>query len=115
MKLNLVVIKATDLTASVEFYKSLGMMFIEEQHGNGPVHYSCDVDGIIFEIYPGNNENEQRNVRLGFQVEELDELVARLETSGIQIQSHPKESPWGKRAIIVDPDGNRVELMEGEF
>lgn len=113
VKLNLIVIKVSDLSPSVSFYESLGLRFVEEQHGNGPVHYSCDVGGTIFEIYPSDENSGGQDVRLGFVVDDgLDQIVGQLEENGSKVISHPKNSPWGRRAVIADPGGHRIELTE---
>lgn len=111
MKLNLIVIQASNMERSVAFYESLGMSFIEEQHGNGPKHLSSNLEGMTFEIYPGDTMLNERSIRLGFSVSEsLDELVAQLEQNGTKVISPPKDSPWGRRAVVADPNGYRVEL-----
>lgn len=112
MKLNLVVIRATDLARSVAFYESLGMKFVEEQHGKGPKHFSCELEGTIFEIYSADGTPSEA-VRFGFTVQSpLDMLISRLESAGVAIISPPKDSAWGRRSVIADPDGNRIELCE---
>jgi catechol 2,3-dioxygenase-like lactoylglutathione lyase family enzyme len=112
MKLNLVVIRATDIVKSVAFYESLGMKFVEEQHGKGPKHYSFNLAGTIFEIYPADGARTEA-IRLGFTVpKSLIDLISQLETAGVAIISPPKDSPWGRRAAVTDPDGNRIELCE---
>jgi len=112
MKLNLVVIRASNLAASVAFYESLGLIFAQEQHGNGPIHFACDLGGVIFEIYPGTDA-AKHELRLGFIVElQIDQLITQIEQSGLKVASRPKDSPWGRRAVVADPDGYQVELTE---
>jgi predicted enzyme related to lactoylglutathione lyase len=38
--------------------------------------------------------------------------IAELEKQGITVISPPKNSPWGWRAVVTDPDGHKVELTE---
>src|SRR4051812_48691508 len=100
MKLNLVVIRASDLQQSVAFYESLGLSFVEEKHGSGPTHVACDLDGTVFEIYPDVNV-DGRAVRLGFRVSKLDSLIEQLNRIGSPILSPAKDSPRGRRAVVV--------------
>ncbi len=46
------VIRAVDMERVLEFFQQLGLEFVEEKHGRGPVHYACDQNGVVFEIYP---------------------------------------------------------------
>jgi hypothetical protein len=51
-QLSLIVIRATDIEETMGFYRAIGLAFQEEQHGSGPLHYSCTLDGVVLEIYP---------------------------------------------------------------
>ena len=112
-KLSLVVIRAADLERSARFYAWLGLEFTKHSHGSGPEHYICELEGLVFEIYPRQTElDSTAATRIGFQIERLDATIDQLEQQGTSIVSPPKDSPWGKRAVVTDPDGHRVELTE---
>jgi catechol 2,3-dioxygenase-like lactoylglutathione lyase family enzyme len=113
IQLNLVVIRSADIECSAEFYSRLGLNFIKHSHGNGPAHYACESGTVVFEIYPRKGETDSTiAARIGFQVASLDVLVAKLEKHGAPIISSPQDSLWGRRAVVSDPDGHRVELTE---
>ena len=42
----------------------------------------------------------------------VDAIVQRLEEAGAKVVFAPKSSPWGRRAVVEDPDGHRVELTD---
>jgi predicted enzyme related to lactoylglutathione lyase len=111
-ELNLVVIQASDLEASKAFYECFGLIFGREQHGRGPEHYASEVGNVIFEIYPLRGGSPANPIRIGFQVPSLDQAIAALQHQSAKILSQPQDSPWGRRAVVEDPDGNRVELTE---
>ena len=50
-------------------------------------------------------------VRLGFQIPAVDETLDLLRKGGTRIISEPKDTRWGRRAVVEDPSGNGVELM----
>lgn len=50
--INLLVIRSPDIDRAVCFYEVLGLSFEKHAHGNGPLHYACESDGFVFEIYP---------------------------------------------------------------
>ena len=111
--LNLVVIRSANIERSIEFYKLLGLDFIKHHHGSGPEHYASELGNLVFEIYPLTDESQNiTSARIGFLVGSLDLLFAKLDASSVKIISQPKSSAWGRRAVVDDPDGNRVELVE---
>lgn len=111
-ELNLVVVYARDLEAAREFYASLGLSLQPEQHGNGPRHYAATLGATVFEIYPERDAGQRGDLRIGFQVASVDGIIQRLRQRSVPILSEPKESAWGRRAVVEDPDGNRVELTQ---
>ena len=40
---------------TLEFFEQLGLTFVQEKHGQGPVHYACEQNGNVFEIYPSRD------------------------------------------------------------
>jgi lactoylglutathione lyase len=111
--LNLVVLRSPDIERAVQFYRSLGLSFEQHRHGNGPEHYAAEMGNMVFEIYPRRNEGDNTNaVRIGFRVQSLEKIIAAAQEAGGQIVSAPQVSEWGRRAVLDDPDGHRVELIE---
>ncbi len=111
-ELNLIVIWSDDMERSAQFYWSLGLTFTKHRHGNGPEHYACEANGCVFEIYPRRSDKDSTaSVRLGFRVKDVDNLARELMVAGIKIVTEPADSEWGRRAVVEDPDGHRVELV----
>jgi predicted enzyme related to lactoylglutathione lyase len=108
--LSLVVIQSADVKAAKEFYRMLGLSFVEEQHGSGPRHLAATLGPLVLEIYPCRGDKPAAPLRMGFQVRSLDETLELLRGSGSRIIREAHDSPWGRRAIVEDPDGNRIEL-----
>lgn len=112
LTLNLVVLRCRDLEASVAFYQRLGLTFIKHRHGKGPEHYSADLNGTVFELYPlVSNDTSTRGTRIGFRVTSVDSILATLDDPSA-IHSPAMDSEWGRRAVIIDPDGHRIELNQ---
>jgi len=112
MNINLIVIRTDKPKALTEFYTQLGIQFDYHQHGKGTWHYSAEIDGIIFEIYPltKNQDVPDKSIRLGFTIENLDNLMIRLKKKNVEIVREVKVSEWGYFAIIKDLDGRKIEL-----
>jgi len=111
VRCNLLVIRSSQVELAACFYQALGLHFTKHRHGNGPEHYASESDLQTFEIYPlADNATPTTETRIGFAVEHVDDVFARLVEAGGKSLSPPKPSPWGRRAVVCDPDGHRVEL-----
>lgn len=84
---------------------------MRHRHGNGPEHLSSEGGGVVFEIYPQSaNSDSTRGTRIGFSVGSVDRVLSSLRSEAVL--SAPHDSTWGRRAVIADPDGHRIELTE---
>ena len=109
LALNLVVLRAADLDASKQFYEHLGLRFARHKHGAGVEHYACELPALVLEIYP-KSDVSSAGARIGFSVPEVDKPVESFRAAGYEILVEPQGSPWGRRAVVRDPDGHSVEL-----
>ena len=108
---NLTVIRCEDIEASAEFYRIVGLEFEKHRHGSGPEHYAASNGTWTFELYPASSKfPASSSTRIGFAVDSCDGIADRLRAAGFSLDSAPADSPWGRRAVAVDPDGHRVEL-----
>lgn len=116
MQVNLIVIRTNQPKELSEFYEQLGIKFEYHRHGNGTWHYSAEIEKIVFEIYPllKNQDIPDNSLRLGFTVDELEELILSLKKKNVEIVKEPKESEWGYFAIIKDLDGRKIEIKEAD-
>jgi lactoylglutathione lyase len=117
ISLSLLVLRTTNIDACLEFYRRLGLAFIEEKHGKGPAHYSSSSNGLLIEIYPEPQKNVteykvEASIRLGFTVEALAATLESLETTGARVLRSPTLTRWGHVAVVLDPDGREVEINE---
>ena len=110
--LNLLVLKASDPAALAKFYSRFGLRFALEQHGRGPEHQACVMDNSVLEIYPLLDEGEKSiGVRLGFPVPSIDMATAGLDPAS-DFLLLPSDTKWGRRCVIRDPEGHKIELVE---
>lgn len=109
--LKLIVLKTNDVESLRAFYTRLGFRFVEEQHGKGPLHFSAPLGDGILEIYPLPDGKQPDTTRLGFAVSDVVSIVASLIETEVVV-SKPKQTEWGLRAVVRDPDGRTVELYE---
>lgn len=110
--LNLLVIRVSDLERSRQWYEELGFSFVQEQHGSGPIHYAAEQDGFVFELYPASARNPvSASTRLGFTVANARSVSAAKDAAG-QVVTQPAVDGHVTRALLVDPDGIKVEIVE---
>jgi predicted enzyme related to lactoylglutathione lyase len=110
--LNLVVLRSADLDRARRFYELLGVKFAREKHGSGPEHLACCLGGVVLELYPDTSTSGDSRVRIGFDVPSVQDAFRAILESGGTVVTPLKESPWGIRAVVADPDGHRVELIQ---
>ena len=64
------------------------------------------------ELYPRTASAAAERLRLGFQVTDLATILTQAVECGGSLESKPTNTPWGLRAVLIDPDGNRVEVSQ---
>jgi catechol 2,3-dioxygenase-like lactoylglutathione lyase family enzyme len=106
--LDLLVLRCSNLEASKVFYESLGLSLKPEQHGSGPPHYSTLLGETVLELYPATTPAP--TVRLGVSVPQLEKALAAVTALGDFVLSSELEGTPA-RALVRDPDGNKVELI----
>ena len=112
-----------DMQAALKFYRMLGLAIPEameaEDHVEvtSPNGYRIAWDNVelIKGLYPDWVEPVGQRMALAFKCDnpaEVDATFARLTAAGYQARQAPWDAFWGQRyAVVVDPDGNGVDLF----
>ena len=108
---------SADAVKLVSFYKALGLPIEEEDHGDGHIHYACDLNGAHIAIYQGEPgsatpRGDSGSSQIGFQVSNVEEVYAEAMKAGAKSLIEPQERPWGLRAVFEDPDGRTIEINQ---
>jgi len=53
-----------------------------------------------------------RHTGITLKVEKIGELCATLTAGGARFIEPLESSPWGKMAVVADPDGNQLALVD---
>ena len=112
MEIKLIVLRTGDIKKLAGFYGLFGLSLDYHKHGNSPFHYSALIGKTVLEIYPlakGQSEAD-KNLRLGFELDNFEEIIKRLKEKNAVFTSEPSQSEYGFMAIISDPDGRKIEL-----
>lgn len=114
MELRLLVIRSNQPEQLAGFYSLLGLSFSYHKHGNSPMHYSAITGSIVFEIYPLSKKQTAPDpyLRLGFGIDNFETVIAALKEQQVTFASEPMPAEFGYSAVIVDPDGRKVELYK---
>ncbi|MFN3212432.1 MAG: VOC family protein [Henriciella sp.] len=114
MILNQITIPCLDYTASVEFYKALGLVQIVSAPPRYARFESADGRGATLSCHRVL-QGEATGVVVYFDFptrEALDDKVAELKSVGLTFLQEPVDQSWGWReARILDPSNNQVCLM----
>lgn len=112
--LKLLVVRTPDIQVLHGFYKKLGFQFEYHRHGASPYHYSATMGITVIELYPlakGQTEADSY-LRLGFELEHFDDVIAELKQEAIPFMTEPAQTNFGFMAVVQDPDGRTIELYK---
>lgn len=110
-----VVLFVRDIEKARRFYKELlGLPLVQESP-------------MMMEFFPGGGATlgvatamheaafplVGRHTGITLTVKEIDAFCRRLTEEGVDFAEPLERSPWGKMAVVRDPDGNQLALVEG--
>jgi catechol 2,3-dioxygenase-like lactoylglutathione lyase family enzyme len=119
--LNAIGIVASDMAASIRFYRLLGLDVPDtpsEGHvdtflPNG-VRFMLDSEEVIRSFRPDWSRNTGNQISIAFECDEPDEVdtvYRRVVEAGFDGEKEPWDAFWGQRyAQLRDPDGVPVDL-----
>ena len=110
-----IVLWTSRLNEMVAFYKAIGLPLEEEDHGEGPLHFACELGATHFAIFEAKQGDAVSRgtggcTMIGLQVSNVDEAYAIAKSLGAATVWEPRDMPWGRAAQVLDPDGRPVEL-----
>jgi lactoylglutathione lyase len=118
-------VRVRDIDASLRFYEALGFERRGRLQFDGAynIYLGLPGDGDTLELTVNEGRDEPYDLGSGYghgalQVEDLDALLERLAAQGIEPEK-PPYAPGGREeyriCFVADPDGYRIELIDGEF
>ena len=110
MRLNQVTVTVSDIDAAVAFYVKLGLKpIVMSPHY---ARFMCPEGDSTFSIHAGESATNPSTV-VYFENDDLDTLVNRLRTVGLQFDSDPADERWlWREARLRDPSGNQICLFQ---
>ncbi|MBE4734514.1 VOC family protein [Streptomyces caniscabiei] len=114
---------ASDMAASVTFYRRLGFAFPEgsenlphaEARLPGGLRLLLDTEETVRSFHPEYRRGTGGGAGLALLCDspaEVDAVYEELTAAGYRGELKPWDAAWGQRyAVILDPDGNGVDLF----
>ena len=115
VKMKNIVVFVRDFEAARRFYQDqLGLPLSQKTEtmmeffpGQAPTF------GVAVALHEAAQKLVGRHTGVTLAVDGLDELCARLTEAGAHFTEPLERTPWGKMAVVADPDGNEFALTEG--
>jgi len=107
MRLNHVTLPATDVEASAEFYRRLGLTQIVAEYPKYARFVSPEGD-VTLSLHVSELPTPSA-ATIHFEVEDVDRAIAELRDAGFEIETEPVDQPYlWREATLLDPDRNRI-------
>jgi lactoylglutathione lyase len=111
-KVGAIILLTTNMKKSIKFYKDTLGLPIKTKSADWTEFFS---DGTVLALHPAKKKYKLRagpNMLIGFMVNDLDDFIKQLKRKKVKFFKKPKEESFGKHAIIVDPDGHLISIVQ---
>ena len=111
-KVGAVILLVSNMEKSVKFYKDTLGLPIKSKSKDWTEFFKNDT---VLALHPARKKNGIKTgsaMLVGFEVSDLESAVKELKTKGVKFFKKLTEEPFGKHAIIKDPDGHLISIAE---
>jgi lactoylglutathione lyase len=112
-KIGAIILLVSDMDNSTRFYRDILNLPIKSQSKDWTEFFNRET---VLALHPAHKAGEpqpsQRTVLVGFMVNDLETQVKLLQKKNVKFFKMLKDEPFGKHAIIEDPDGHLISLAE---
>jgi catechol 2,3-dioxygenase-like lactoylglutathione lyase family enzyme len=114
-KVGAVILLVSDMEQSIKFYRDTLKLPIKTQSDDWTEFFSS---GTVIALHPvkrkANVHSDNSGTLVGFMVSDFDITINKLRERNLKFFKEPKEEPFGKHAIIEDPDGHLISIAQIE-
>lgn len=106
------ILLVSDMEKSIRFYRDTLGIPIKTKSKAWTEFFNKDT---VLALHPAKKKSKIKTgsgMLVGFEVSDLDSTVKKLKEKKVKFFKKPKEEPFGKHAIIQDPDGHLVSIAE---
>jgi lactoylglutathione lyase len=111
-KIGAVILLVSDMENSTRFYRDVLNLPIKSQSKDWTEFFNRETVLALHPARKAQQSSSQEKVLVGFMVSDLEAQVQLLEKKNIKFFKRLKDEPFGKHAIVEDPDGHLLSLAE---
>ncbi len=111
-KVGAVILLVSNMEKSVKFYKDTLGLPLKTKSKDWTEFFD---NTTVLALHPAKKRSKLitgPSILVGFEVSDLDSTVKKLEGKKVKFFKKPKQEPFGKHAIIQDPDGHLISIAE---
>lgn len=111
-KIGAVILLVSDMETSTRFYRDVLNLPIKSQSKDWTEFFNRETVLALHPARKAQQPSSQEKVLVGFMVDDLEAQVELLRKKNVKFFKKLKDEPFGKHAIIEDPDGHLISLAE---
>jgi catechol 2,3-dioxygenase-like lactoylglutathione lyase family enzyme len=111
-KVGAVILLVSNMEKSIRFYRDILGIPVKTKSKDWTEFFNKDT---VLALHPAKKKSKIKTgsgMLVGFEVSDLDSTVNTLKQKKVKFFKKPKEEPFGKHAIVQDPDGHLVSIAE---
>jgi predicted enzyme related to lactoylglutathione lyase len=112
-KVGAVILLVSNMEKSIKFYSETLELPIKTRSKDWTEFFNNDT---VLALHPAPKKKTilrtGSGTLVGFEVTDLDSTVKKLKERRVKFFKKPKEEPFGKHAIVQDPDGHLISIAE---
>jgi lactoylglutathione lyase len=113
-KVGAVILLVTDMEKSIKFYEEILELPIKTKSKDWTEFFNNDT---VLALHPAPKKKKSilkvgSGTLVGFEVSDLNSTIQMLKQKRVKFFKKPKEEPFGKHAIVQDPDGHLISIAE---
>jgi lactoylglutathione lyase len=107
-----VILLVSNMEKSVKFYRDTLGLPIKTKSKDWTEFFNNDTVMALHPAKKKSNIKTDSDMLVGFEVGDLEATVKKLREKKVKFFKKPKEEPFGKHAIVQDPDGHLISIAE---
>jgi catechol 2,3-dioxygenase-like lactoylglutathione lyase family enzyme len=111
-RIGAVILLVSNMEKSVKFYRDTLGLPIKTKSKDWTEFFNNDTVMALHPAKKKSNIKTGSGMLVGFEVGELEATVKKLKEKKVKFFKKPKEEPFGKHAIVKDPDGHLISIAE---
>ena len=111
-KIGAIILLVSNMEKSVKFYSDTLELPIKTRSKDWTEFFNNDT---VLALHPASKRsklNPGSGILVGFEVNDLGLTMKKLKERKVKFFKKPKEEPFGKHAIVQDPDGHLISIAQ---